>query len=291
VKKNHELLKAWGDSVIFGEPKASGELVKLDINERYSYSTQDELLEGYDKFQANVDVDEHKNKSNYDASVKILGESASKVVSLQARKKQAEDEKVTAQECIDHFAGLSLDQLKGKFKEIYAGGTNDGRNNPKYTAGNLETMGNLLGLIKDKMPNKILDSVFAGYEKDINDNVRAKLVTLKMVVEPFLTSGTTLKEMVKAQQYYNEDTARKSLTDVQSKLGQIKNIRILTPVENLVYDEIGAYIQTGKFDTLTTPQQDDDKDKPTSTLKIADLVEVLKGTKELKESDLTTLTD
>jgi len=33
---------------------------------------------------------------------------------LQARKKQAEIEKATAQECIDHFAGLNLDQLKNK---------------------------------------------------------------------------------------------------------------------------------------------------------------------------------
>jgi len=135
-----------------------------------------------------------------------------------------------------------------------------------------------------------LDSVFDGYEKDINENVRTKLLQLKMVVEPFLTSGNTLREMVKAQQYYNEDTARKSLTDVQSKLELIKSIRKLTPVEELVHGEIGAYIQTGKFDTLTTPQKDDGKDGPTSTLTIADLVEALKGTKELKESDLT-LTD
>jgi len=92
-----------------------------------------------------------------------LKELSVKLRKARSEKLEAEKLSALAQEAIEKFSGMSLDDLKKEFEKTYG----NGPGKTAYDNIDFSRLLSLLDFIKDKEPSKKLDSKFQGYEDKI----------------------------------------------------------------------------------------------------------------------------
>ncbi|MCE8167821.1 MAG: hypothetical protein I3273_04400 [Candidatus Moeniiplasma glomeromycotorum] len=186
---------------------------------------------------------------------------------------------------LDDSKDKPLPDKKEDFNKVY----NKKNQNEKWLLQEIKKMRALLTIIEESM-----DAAGENFKNEFGDK-RTELDSLhEEVVSIYGKIGrdfeaiinqtddrlpsSGVKEILKRLE--DETTGTESLETIASYYKDLEEKIKLDEKEQLYYDTVKKGIS----------EPDKFKDKPTSTLKLPDLVETLKGEKDLKETDLTTLT-
>ncbi|MCE8162854.1 MAG: hypothetical protein I3273_01190 [Candidatus Moeniiplasma glomeromycotorum] len=206
----------------------------LTINESGDYN-----LNLYENFRIESIIEEMSAKAVVESDDSILTAMRNEKKDIDANLRQAKIEESLAKKALDNKKGMTLPQLKEKFKIIYKTGPDSN----KYTYEEFSEMyDDLLVRIQDSMPGKKLDTEFAGYKQQLEEKIVNKLLVPLSIVYPWLELDESLEKRIEKRKKNNPYfDVEKGLKKIKEAIEQIEKIRGLTPREANELDRIKNY--------------------------------------------------